>query len=87
MGCTVAELAGRMSAVEFGRWAAYWAEEPPPAAAWQVALPQLLAMIARAGGLQRPDGSPPQPADFAGSAWQPRQPPPDPTAALAGLCE
>lgn len=28
MGCTVSELSVRMSAAEFGRWRAFWAEEP-----------------------------------------------------------
>jgi len=71
LGCTVHELCQRMSSSEFGQWQAFWGEETPDMS--RAAFPALMAMIARAGGLQMRNGEAPTAAHFATHPWEDRQ--------------
>jgi len=68
MGCTVAELGRRMSALEFAHWLEFEAEEPAPPQ--QLAMHwQLLAAVHNSGKVAKRDGTLFAPADFSRALW------------------
>jgi len=81
----VAELAERMSSLEFGQWQEYLAEEPVEVSE-QKHRARLLAAVHN-GQLRRRDGQIWDQDDFFRKPWQPLEPPVAPAAPVGPTAE